>query len=72
MVDSPFNAIANCGQTGFSDDKAFFLLSGWVVQAAFADHPCKPIAKSGQAGFSDGEAFFLLSGSSVRVDCAAQ
>ena len=56
-VDSPFNAIANGGQAGFSESSGSdFLLSGpRVIQAMKIDQPCEAIASIGQAGFSDGE-----------------
>ena len=55
-VDSPFNAIANGGQAGFSESLGIdFLLSRREVQAAGADSPFDAIANGGQAGFSDNE-----------------
>ena len=56
VVDSPFNAIANGGQAGFSESSGSdFLLSRPRVVRAMVDHPCEAIASIGQARFSDNE-----------------
>ena len=55
-ADSPFDAIANGGQAGFSESLGIdFLLSMWEVQAAVADSPFDAIPNIGQARFSDNE-----------------
>ena len=56
-ADSPFDAIANGGQAGFSESSGsdFLLSRPRVVQAMIVDQPCEAIASIGQARFSDNE-----------------